>query len=74
MLTTILSQQGRKIWYRGYVIHGEIPAVCYTVYGRKAERNLTELGITTCFRDAMEWIDRHINLMRNGWTLLQDTA
>ena len=69
-----IPEQGRKITYRGYIIHGEIPDVCYTMYGRNPEGNLAELGTTVGFRDAMEWVDLHIAQMRSGWIPLQNTA
>ena len=34
-----IPEQGRKITCRGYIIHGEIPDVCYTMYGRNAKGN-----------------------------------
>ena len=51
---------GRKIGYRGYLIHGEIPAICYIIYGRNDFGQLAELGTVSDFAAAMRWVDRHI--------------
>ena len=44
-----------RIYYRGYVIDEEIPAISYSVYGRRPER--PELTAMSTTRQAMEWID-----------------
>ena len=59
-----LTEPGRKIYYRNYLIHGEVPDygrnVCYTVYARQADGLLKEVGVAAGFRSAMRWVDRHI--------------
>ncbi len=44
-----------RIYYRGYVIDEEIPAISYSVHGRRPER--PELTAKSTTRQAMEWID-----------------
>ena len=51
---------GRRISYRGYLIHGEVPSICYVIYGRNRYGQLTELGATRSFPDAMVWVDKHV--------------
>ena len=51
---------GRRIPYRGHLIHGEVPAICYVIYGRNRYGQVTELGNTRSFADAMRWVDRHV--------------
>ena len=51
---------GRRIPYRGHLIHGEVPSICYVIYGRNRHGQLTELGNTRSFADAMRWVDRHV--------------
>ena len=55
---------GRRIPYRGHLIHGEVPSICYVIYGRNRYGQLTELGNTRSFADAMRWVDRHLDDMR----------
>ena len=55
---------GRRIPYRGHLIHGEVPAICYVIYGRNRYGQLTELGNTRSFADAMRWVDRHLDDMQ----------
>ncbi len=62
--TTSIPDYGRKVHYRGYMIHGEIPGICYVIYGRNQFGQLAELGATRCFRSAMRWVDRHAAEMR----------
>ena len=47
-----------KIYYRGYVIHEEIRAISYSVYGQHPDR--AELTAKSTSREAMEWIDRNV--------------
>ncbi|HCL26644.1 MAG: hypothetical protein FI717_08645 [SAR202 cluster bacterium] len=47
-----------RIFYRGYVINEEIPAISYSVHGTRPERpELTARGTS---REAMEWIDNDV--------------
>ena len=55
---------GRRIAYRGYLIHGEIPGICYVIYGRNAGGRLAELGSVSDFPAAMGWVDRHLAQLR----------
>lgn len=55
---------GRRIAYRGYLIHGEIPGICYVIYGRNARGRLAELGSESDFPAAMRWVDRHLDQLR----------
>ena len=48
-----------NIYYRGYVIHQDIPAICYTVYGRRPLR--MELSACGTSLQAMQWVDRHVS-------------
>ncbi len=57
---TPIPDCGRKIGYRGYLIHGEIPSICYIIYGRNDFGQLAELGTVSGFTEAMGWVDRHI--------------
>jgi len=52
--------QGKNIYYRGYVIHEDIPAICYTVYDCRLDR--VELTSATTAMEAMQWIDWRITL------------
>ena len=47
-----------RIYYRGYVIDEEIPAISYSVHGRRPQR--PELTAKSTTRQAMEWIDRDV--------------
>lgn len=49
---------GRNIYYRGYVIHEDVPAVCYTIYDRRPDRK--ELATAGTSREAMKWVDSRI--------------
>ena len=62
--TAPIPAGGRRISYRDYLIHGEVPSICYIIYGRGDYGQLTELGATRSFTDAMRWVDRHIVEMR----------
>ena len=62
--TTTIPNHGRKVYYRGYLIHGEIPGVCYVIYGRNEFGQVAELGATRNFPSAMRWVDRHFAEMR----------
>ena len=44
--------------------HGEIPGICYVIYGRNASGRLAELGSVSDFPAAMRWVDRHLAQLR----------
>ena len=50
--------KGKNIFYRGYVIHEDVPTICYTIYDRRPER--TELATVGNPREAMKWVDSRI--------------
>ncbi len=56
MLETVA--RGRNIFYRRYVIHEDVPTICYTIYDRRPER--TELATVGTSREAMKWVDSRI--------------
>ncbi|MDE2940565.1 MAG: hypothetical protein OXR67_16850 [Chloroflexota bacterium] len=58
MLGTIAT--GRNIFYRGYVIHEDVPTICYTIYDRRPDR--TELATVGTSREAMKWVDSRISI------------
>lgn len=62
--TSRIPAGGRRISYRGYLIHGEVPSICYVIYGRNGFGQLTELGATRSFPDAMLWVDKHVENMQ----------
>ena len=62
--TAAIPSGGRRIAYRGYLIHGEIPGICYVIYGRNAGGRLAELGSVSDFPAAMRWVDRHLAQLR----------
>ena len=63
-VTTVpIPAGGRRIYYRGYLVHAEIPSICYVIYGRNSLHQLTELGTVRSFMNAMRWVDRHLNEM-----------
>ena len=62
--TTAIPESGRKVYYRGYLIHGEIPGICYVIYGRNEFGQVAELGAARTFPSAMRWVDRHADEMR----------
>ena len=47
-----------NIFYRGYVIHEDIRAICYTIYGRRPGRQ--ELDARGTSTEAMQWVDRDL--------------
>lgn len=49
---------GRNIYYREYVIHEDVPKVCYTIYDRRPDR--VELATAGTSREAMKWVDARI--------------
>ena len=61
--TTSIPNHGRKVYYRGYLIHGEVPGVCYVIYGKNEFGQVAELGATRNFPAAMRWVDRHSTQM-----------
>lgn len=52
--------RGMNIYYRGYVIHGDIRAICYTIYDRRPDR--AELATVGTSQAAMQWIDSRISI------------
>ena len=62
--TTAIPSRGRKVYYRGYLIHGEIPGISYVIYGRNEFGQVAELGAAQSFPSAMRWVDRHAAEMR----------
>ena len=46
-----------NLFYRGYVIHQDIPSICYTIFGRRPAR--VELAACGTSREAMRWVDLH---------------
>ncbi|MCY4366497.1 MAG: hypothetical protein OXE17_09780 [Chloroflexi bacterium] len=50
--------QGMNIYYRGYVVHEDVPKVCYTIYDRRPDR--VELATVGTSREAMKWVDCRI--------------
>ena len=46
-----------NLFYRGYVIHQDIPSICYTIFSRRPER--MELAACGTSREAMLWVDLH---------------
>ncbi len=61
--TTTIPDCGRKVYYRGYLIHGEIPGISYVIYGRNEFGQVAELGAARTFQSAMRWVDRHSDQM-----------
>jgi hypothetical protein len=47
-----------NLYYRGYVIHQDIRAICYTVFGRRPHR--LELANSGTVREAMRWVDGRV--------------
>ena len=47
-----------NLFYRGYVIHEDIPSICYTIYGAKPHR--AELRSRGTALEAMKWVDRDL--------------
>lgn len=47
-----------NLFYRGYVIHEDIPSICYTIYGAKPQR--AEMGSSGTALEAMRWVDRDL--------------
>ena len=58
-MTTQMAR-GMNIYYRGYVIHEDVPSICYTIYDRRPER--VELATAGTSREAMQWVDSRINI------------
>lgn len=50
--------RGTNIFYRGYVIHEEIKAISYTIYGERPVRS--EIARIGSFTQAMELIDKQV--------------
>ncbi|MCH8107490.1 MAG: hypothetical protein IIB30_03930 [Chloroflexi bacterium] len=56
-----------NIFYRGYVIHEDIRAICYTIYGQRPDRH--ELGAQGTYTEAMQWVDRDLTAEASaGWS------
>ena len=47
-----------NLFYRGYVVHEDIRAICYTIFGCRPHR--IELGRSGTVLEAMRWVDRHV--------------
>ena len=45
-----------NLYYRCYVIHEDIPSLCYTIIGRRPHRS--ELSRSSSLMEAMHWVDR----------------
>ena len=58
--TVRIPDRGRKVYYRGFLIHGEIPGLCYVIYWPNELGQLAELGAADGFFTAMRWVDRHM--------------
>ena len=61
-----------KIFYRGYVIHRPIPDFDSTIYGCLPDSTIygclpdrSELTLCTSNREAMQWVDRYIQVKEN---------
>ena len=52
--------RGMNIYYRGYVIHEDVPKICYTIYDRRPDR--VELATAGTSREAMKWVDSRISI------------
>ena len=52
--------RGMNIYYRGYVIHEDVPSICYTIYDRRPDR--VELATAGTSREAMKWVDSRISI------------
>ena len=52
-----------NLFYRGYVIHEDVHAMCYTIFDRRPDR--LELVIAGDSGEAMTWIDRHVHLKQD---------
>ena len=50
--------KGMNLYYRGYVIHEDVPSICYTIYDRRPDR--VELATVGTSREAMKWVDSRI--------------
>ena len=50
--------RGTNIFYRGYVIHEEIKAISYTIYGERPVRS--KIARVGSFIQAMELIDQQV--------------
>ena len=60
----------KNLFYRGYLIHEDIPSICYTVFGYRPER--TEVGSRSTALEAMRLVDgqasrRALTQARAGW-------
>ena len=56
-----------NIFYRGYVIHEDIRAISYTIYGRRPDRQ--ELDAQGTAIEAMQWVDRDLAAEAGpGWS------
>jgi hypothetical protein len=47
-----------NLYYRCYVIHEDIPSICYTIVGRRPHRS--ELNQSSSLMEAMHWVDQEV--------------
>jgi nitrogen regulatory protein PII-like uncharacterized protein len=52
--------KGMNVYYRGFVIHEDVPKICYTIYDRRPDR--VELATVGTSREAMKWVDSRISI------------
>ena len=52
-----------NLYYRGYLIHEDIRAICYTILGRRPGR--IEVGSSGTAMEAMRWVDRDTARLRS---------
>ena len=61
-----------NLFYRGYVVHQDIRAICYTIFGCRPHR--IELGRSGTVLEAMRWVDRHVARRSAALWLDRDAA
>ena len=61
-----------NLFYRGYVIHEDIPSICYTIYGAKPHR--AELGSRSTALKAMRSVDRDLARLATVRWVRRDAA
>ena len=61
-----------NLFYRGYVIHEDIPSICYTIYGAKPHR--AELRSRGTALEAMKWVDRDLAQLETARWVRRDAA
>lgn len=47
-----------NLYYRSYVIHEDIPSICYTILDHRPHRY--ELNRSSTLMEAMHWVDEEI--------------